>query len=363
MKPKAIYFYQYLPPWRIDVFNEIAKHYELTIVFTNAELEGFTYNRSLLLSKLNNIETIFLNNGFKIGSRPVRFGIYKILNKIKPAVVFSHEYPPTGIFAVLYSILGLFKYKYIVTTSDNLKMAEDAKGIKAFFRNFVLKHSHGLIVYSDSVKQWYKSHYPKLQVEICPNIQNPDSLLKYRAEFKPIIEEYNTKFNLKDKNIILFIGRLVYVKGLDLLLNAISNINKEYRLVIVGEGVLESKLKDQAKALGIEDNVVFAGAYSGARLYAWYDMANFFILPSRYEPFGAVVNEALIYGCPVVASKYMGAVDFVNENNGMLFDPLNHDEFITTLNKAYKSYHTKKMRRNLMIHSFEKYVNVFSLFN
>ena len=360
MKPRAIYFYQYLPPWRIDVFNEIAKHYELTIVFTNADLEGFTYNRQYLLSKLKNIETIFLNNGFKIGSRPVRFGIYKIIKRINPDVVFSHEYPPTGIFAAIYR--KRFKYKYIVTTSDNLRMAENVKGFKALVRRYILGCSQGLVVYSKSVKRWYECKFPKLQVEVCPNIQNPKSLLEYRCHFPPIIEDYNKKLNLKDKKIILYVGRLVHVKGLDLLLDAISEINYEYKLVLVGNGELEYKLKLQAQKLGIMEKVIFAGSYSGANLYAWYEMANFLILPSRYEPFGAVINEALIYGCPVVASKYVGALDFITSKNGIVFDPLNKENFIEVLEDACKIYTKNGVRKNLMIYSFEEYVKVFNKF-
>lgn len=363
MKPKAIYFYQYLPPWRIDVFNEIAKHYDLTIVFTDAESEGFTYNRSLLLSKLKDIKTIFLNNGFKIGTRPVRFGIYKIIKNIKPDIIFSHEYSPTSILVALYRKLKFFKYKYVITTSDNLKMAEDVKGVKSFFRSYVLNRADGIVVYSDSVKKWYETHFPNLQVEICPNIQNPNTLLKYRTDFKPIIEEYYKKFGLKDEKVMLFVGRLVHVKGLDLLLNALSKTPTDYKLVIVGEGTLENDLKKQTKDLGISDKVIFAGGYSGAKLYAWYDIANFFILPSRYEPFGAVVNEALIYGCPVIASKYMGAIDFINNTNGVLFDPLDEEEFISTLNNAYSKYDAaKENRKNLMFHSFEEYVKAFNNF-
>ncbi len=74
-KSKALVFYQYLPPWRVDIFNEMGKLYDLTIVFTDAECEGFTYNRQDLLNKLQNINTVFLNNGFKIGNRPVSLGI------------------------------------------------------------------------------------------------------------------------------------------------------------------------------------------------------------------------------------------------------------------------------------------------
>lgn len=338
-KRRAIYFYQYLPPWRIDVFNAMGEMYDLTIVFTNADCEGFTYNRGELLSKLRGIKTVFLNNGFKIGGRPIRFGIYKLLKDIKPVVVFSHEYSPTSILVALYKQLGILDYKYYLTTSDNVDMAEASAGLKAKSRDYVLKHSDGVVVYSNAVKDWYKRRYPRLYVGVCPNIQDPDTLLAYRELFPPIIEKYHKAFGLDGCKVALYTGRLVEVKGLDLMLNAFAKSNNGgWKLVIVGNGEKEQELKAQAKKLGIDARVVFAGFHTGAELYAWYDMANFFILPSRYEPFGAVVNEALVYGCPVVASKYIGAADFITEANGMLFDPLNEEEFTNTLNKAFEKF-------------------------
>lgn len=364
-KPKALVFYQYLPPWRIDVFNEMGKYYDMTIAFTNAECKGFTYNRKELLGKLKNIKTIFLNKGLKIGNRPLRWGIFKLIKSEKPDVVFSHEYSPTSILVALYKQLGIFHYKYYLTTSDNTQMAESSSGLKAKARSYVLNHSDGLIVYSDAVKQWYKKHFKQLKIEICPNIQDPDSLLSYRKDFSKIHERYKRQFKLEGKNIILFMGRLVEVKGLDLLLNAFakSQIN-DYVLVIVGEGRLKEKLIEQSQQLNIHNKVIFAGFYSGVDLYAWYDLANFFILPSRYEPFGAVVNEALVYGCPVIASKYIGAVDFITQNNGKLFDPLNEKEFITTLQSICKKYKTIPMSKiNLMPCTFNEYVSAFYKIN
>lgn len=364
-KPKALVFYQYLPPWRIDVFNEMGKYYDMTIAFTNAECEGFTYNRTELLGKLKNIKTIFLNKEIKIGSRPIKWGIYQLLKSQKPEIVFSHEYSPTSILVALYKQLGIFHYKYYLTTSDNVQMAELSSGLKAKARSYVLNHSNGLIVYSYAVKQWYKNHFNNLRIEICPNIQNPDSLLAYRKNFPKIHNRYKKQFRLEGKNIILYTGRLVEVKGLDLLLNAFakSQINN-YVLVIVGEGKLKETLTEQSQQLGIYDKVIFAGFYSGVELYAWYDLANFFILPSRYEPFGAVVNEALVYGCPVIASKYIGAVDFITQSNGKLFDPLNEREFIKTLQSACKKYKTTSINRgNLMPCAFDKYVSAFHKIN
>jgi glycosyltransferase involved in cell wall biosynthesis len=74
--------------------------------------------------------------------------------------------------------------------------------------------------------------------------------------------------------------------------------NNDTILVLVGKGKLEEELKTMVAELEISNKVIFPGYFSGNELYAWYYAANVFILPSRYEPFGAVVNEALIFVAP-----------------------------------------------------------------
>lgn len=360
-KSRAIYFYQYLPPWRIDVFNEIGKYFDLTIVFTNSECEGFTYNRQELLDQLVGVKTIFLNNGFKIGKRPVRFGIFKLLKTIRPNVVFAHEYAPTSVLLSIYRQLRLQRFKYFITTSDNLQIAQSCHGLRSSMRRYILTHADGIIVYSKSVEDWYKQQFPWLKTGICPNIQNPNTLLAYRKQFAPIIQRFQNVFKLGDSPIILYIGRLVQVKGLDLLIDAFSKTDDyKYKLVIVGEGNEKESLIKIVQEKNLQNRIVFAGFYTGVELYAWYDMANFFVLPSRYEPFGAVVNESLVYGCPVLASKYIGAIDFINEYNGLVFDPLNGTEFVNYLQLAMGKYISRKnSRKNLMLYSFDEYVGVF----
>ncbi|MDV7140209.1 glycosyltransferase [Maribacter sp. TH_r10] len=362
-KPKAIIFFQYLPPWRIDVFNEMAKYYQLTIVYTNAETEGFKYDREDLLNRLDkDIENIFLTNGFKIGKRPIRLGIFKLIKTIKPDIVFSHEYSPVSIILATFLKLNYFNFQYVITTSDNTFISEGVKGVKFFFRKYVLSVADALVVYSKAVKEFYKGNFSGLRVEICPNIQNPDTLLEYRQYFPSILNNYINKFGLKESKIILYTGRLENVKGLDLLLEAFAkSMNSGFKIVLVGDGNEKENLKQKCKDLNIEDQVIFAGFCSGKELYAWYDLANFYVLPSRFEPFGAVVNEALVFGCPVMASKYIGAVDFVNRSNGLLFDPLNEHQFVENLNIFYERTRklNSKEKMNLMPVSFSEYVKVF----
>lgn len=362
-KNNAIVFFQYLPPWRIDVFNEMATYYNLTIVYTDAELEGFKYDRNDLLNRLDkSITNIFLSNGFKIGNRPIRFGICKLIRTIKPTVVFSHEYSPTSIIVAVLSKLRIFNYQYIITTSDNFSIAQSVKGVKAVFRKFVLSEAKIVVVYSNAVKKFYEDKFSNLKVEVCPNIQNPNTLLKYRESFPKIIKKLENKFKFEENNIILYTGRLrAHIKGLDLLLKAFAKSNNEnYKLVLVGDGDDKPILVKMCETLNIKDKVVFAGFFSGESLYAWYELANFYILPSRFEPFGAVVNEALVFGCPVIASKYIGAVDFITKENGTLFNPLNESEFVAVLNKYYNKFQTEnKVKKDLMPVSFKEYVSVF----
>jgi glycosyltransferase involved in cell wall biosynthesis len=360
-KLKAVIFYTYLPPWRIDVFNEMEKLFDLKIVFLNTSSEGFQYNKNRL-SNLLKVPHQFWDKGIKINGKVFRTGIIKYLKNERPEVVFTHEYSPTSILLSFLKKVRLFRYKLIITTSDNLTMAEAVTGLKKRARKFVLSTSYGIIVYSNPVKQFYSNNFPHLNVEICPNIQKPQSLLAHKPFFKKITDKYISKYDLSNSNIILFIGRLVHVKGLDLLINAFSKIkDHNYKLVIIGEGQEKENLDAQIKRLGITDKVIMPGFFDGSYLYAWYDLANFFVLPSRYEPFGAVVNESLIYGCPVLASKYIGALEFISQGkNGFVFDPLNKIEFEKILLNTMQAY--KKViipRKNLMLQSFEQYIKVF----
>lgn len=360
-KPSALLFYQYLPPWRIDVFNEIGRMYRLTIVFFNAECEGFTYNRNELLSKLKDIEIIFLNTGFKVGSRPVRFGISKLIQQYKPNVIFAHEYSFVSLRIALYRTMHKNCFRFYLTTSDNLAMAQSSSGFKKWSRDYVLRHADGVIVYSQKVKEYYKNQYPALWIGICPNIQNPASLVAYRKDFANYHATFKRQFCISDSDkILLYIGRLVYAKGLDLLLQSFARVALEgWKLVIVGSGKEETALKELTNSLRLTDKVVFAGFFTDTALYAWYDIADCFILPSRYEPFGAVVNEALVYGCPVLASKYIGATDFITNENGLLFDPLDPKEIDATLKQVLNGNLYRKGKRDLMPVSFKMYISVF----
>ncbi len=112
--------------------------------------------------------------------------------------------------------------------------------------------------------------------------------------------------------IVLAVGRLVYYKGLDVLLEAMKDIDAD--LVLIGRGPLEAPLREQAVASGIADRVTFLQPQSDPELAAWFHAAHVMCLPStsNSEAFGIVQIEAHASGTPVVSTDLPTGVPYAN---------------------------------------------------
>jgi glycosyltransferase involved in cell wall biosynthesis len=122
---------------------------------------------------------------------------------------------------------------------------------------------------------------------------------------------------------MLFVGRLVYYKGLDVLLDAMGRC--EGSLVIVGEGPLEGALRALVTERRLAARVLFAGRVPDADLPAFYQACDVFVLPSiaRTEAFGVVQIEAMAAGRPVVSTRLPTGVPWVNQDgiSGLVVTP------------------------------------------
>jgi glycosyltransferase involved in cell wall biosynthesis len=115
-----------------------------------------------------------------------------------------------------------------------------------------------------------------------------------------------------DRPIVLFVGRLIYYKGAEVLVRAMSDVDAD--LVMIGRGPLESELRTLTAELGVADRVTWLPPVDDAELVAWYHAADVFCLPSvaRSEAFGLVQLEAHASGTPVVSTRLSTGVPFVN---------------------------------------------------
>jgi glycosyltransferase involved in cell wall biosynthesis len=123
--------------------------------------------------------------------------------------------------------------------------------------------------------------------------------------------------------LLLFVGRLIYYKGLNYLIEAMKSIDAN--LLIVGQGPLETELKELAAATGVGSKVHFAGRVDDAQLPAYYHAADIFVLPSiaSSEAFGLVQLEAHACGRPVVSTDLPTGVPYANPHGvtGLIVPP------------------------------------------
>jgi lipopolysaccharide/colanic/teichoic acid biosynthesis glycosyltransferase len=122
---------------------------------------------------------------------------------------------------------------------------------------------------------------------------------------------------------VLFVGRLVAYKGVDVLLRAMSGVPAS--LVVVGDGPLRGSLEALAQELGVAASVRFLGHVSDAERVEWYRRADLLVLPSvsRQEAFGMVQIEAMFAGRPVVSTALPTGVPWVNRDgeSGLVVPP------------------------------------------
>jgi glycosyltransferase involved in cell wall biosynthesis len=139
---------------------------------------------------------------------------------------------------------------------------------------------------------------------------------------------------------ITFAGRLVELKGVDLLLEATARAQQrlgdaaKLELDILGEGEIASDLQRKARSLGLNGAVRFLGWQSQAKCAEHLASSDALAMPSLCECGGAVVLEAMAMGLPVIAAKWGGPADYVDPSCGVLVEPKSHEAFVQGLEDA-----------------------------
>lgn len=153
---------------------------------------------------------------------------------------------------------------------------------------------------------------PADKIVVIPNGIDPD---QFDFEFDP--EPVRRQYVGEHQQIVLFVGRMVREKGVQVLLQAAQSILAAVpgtQFLLVGTGYYLDDLKSLANNLGISHNVHWLGYVSDHDLLRLYKAADVVVIPSLYEPFGIVALEGMAAQIPVVTSDTGGLVDFVEHN-------------------------------------------------
>lgn len=228
------------------------------------------------------------------------------------------------------------KLKYIASDhSTNLMQSKYRKMINTYLYKIMDK----VVLLTNNDADFYRKYINN--IEVIPNSRN-----------------YNNvgKADLKRKTI-LSIGRLSYVKGFDRLIRSFSLIAKEYEewnVNIVGSGEEENNLRKLIKELNLERRISIIPFTK--EVNEFYKTSSIYVLPSRDESFGMVLLEAMSFGIPCIAYKSFGPMDIINNNNnGILVDNGDINEFSNQIRRLIESYELRKELGKKSIERMKKY--------
>jgi len=324
--PRVLVLSEIPTPYRLPLYARLAAlpEIELDLVFCSADEPDRPWDLS---SALDAIPHRVLS-GVSI---PVRTRRNTFVYEVNPAILglltrTRYDVVVVGGYAVFAEQVAIAvsrarRIPYLLhseSTLLNQRAAWLRAGKRALLRPVIAGAAAGLAVGSEAAR--YLEHYglAASRIRIVPNTIDVAVYGRAADAARLRADDLRRELDLPPE-FALFAGRLVGVKGIEDLLAALELLGDNAPLLVVaGEGPLESDV-------AVAPNVRRLGFVQQAQLIELFALATWTVVPSRFEPWGVVVNEALACGCPVIATDAVGAAHdlVVNGVNGWVVPP--HD--------------------------------------
>jgi len=197
---------------------------------------------------------------------------------------------------------------------------------------------------------------PEDKLVMVPNGVNAEA---YSKADRNDLNQFRGKFALPEEKIVLFVGRLVYEKGVHVLVNAIPKVLEKAnaKFIIVGNGYMKEQLSSLVKNVGLAHKVLFTGFVDDETLRRLQKCADVSVVPSLFEPFGIVALEAMAAKSPLVASDTGGLSEIVEHDvTGVKVYANNPDSLAWGITKVLQDEtYANQIRRNAYEKVREKY--------
>ena len=232
----------------------------------------------------------------------------------KPDLINLTGYAEPGSIVILI-LCKIFKIKTVITNETVFDKQSESFGslfwVKKFYKIILFKLTDYFFSYGINSNDFLFRHKVNKR-KILSFLNSFDS---ERLKIYPINNDDNDPY-------FLFVGRIAFEKNIEFLIQLaikLKNINSNIRIKIIGTGPDYEGLKLKISDLGL-NNVLLIGSIKWDNLGVYYSNALCLILPSFFEPWGMVANEAFFYNVPVICSKYCGYVGdlVINEFNGIV---------------------------------------------
>lgn len=337
---KKVLFITNIPaPYRIDFYNELGKYVDLTVLFEakGASDQGIRFNWNY--DKIKSFRAIFLSEG-DIKERKVDWKILKYLgrNKYDEIIVTNYSYF-TEMVALLY--LKIMCIPYYMETDGGI-IRQESK-FKKLYKKYLISGAKGYFSpskESDEYLIYYGAEKNRIHRYPFTSIKDGDIIPEVLSNNEK--KEYKKKLGMNESIIILGVGQFIYRKGWDVLLEAANLLPRNIEFYIVGSEVTSEYLKKKSE-YGLE-NVHFDGFKTKTELEDYYRAADIFVLPTREDIWGLVVNEAISFGLPVITTdKCNAGLELIKEDKaGVIIESENVLQLKSAIEKLFNENSLEK---------------------
>lgn len=337
-------------PYRVDFFNELGKHCALTVLFergTSEERDLSWHNNNF-----NNFQAIFLKGKKIKKNTALCLGVAKFLRRELFDIIIVGGYStPTGMLAI--ELLRRRKIPFILN-SDGGIIKKDNKYKYQMKKHFISSATYWLSTgkYTSEYLVHYGANknniftYPFTSLFEKDILKNPPNI--------DLKNDMKAKLNIKEEKVILSVGRFINVKGFDILLKSSKTLPNNYGVYIVG-GTPTAEYIDIKNKLNLS-NVHFIEFKSKYKLQEYYLASDLFVLPTRGDVWGLVINEAMAYGLPIITTdKCVAGLELVEDNKNGFIVPVNNSSVLAK--RMTEVLENKKNLEKMPMNSLEKIKN------
>lgn len=346
--------------YRLPFFKKISEIHDLDLVFTHINVIQDIYDNDVEknIEGLEGVNYTLLpnNHGFAKGL------LKKARNHYDVTIGGSWDSPQELIETVLlYTITKIKGESFIIWREDWDWEKQDnfKEKLLHVITKYLCNHSDAILVPGTLHKQFFhnKLEVPLENIFIMPNVSNISGNCDLTKK-----EHSNKK--------ILYVGRLIERKGINYLLKAYEELEIENtELIIVGSGSEEEKLKKYVKDNNLK-NVIFTGKINNEELEEYYNQSNVVVVPSinkgMGDPWVFVLNEAMYYYNPIIATTAVGAAPDMIKGNGFIVEEKNSQALKEAIEKILSDNSLEKemsLKSKEIINDEYQYSNMIDTFN
>lgn len=313
---KVLVIASYPAPYRVGVFKELSHYFNLETYFDtcaneNRSSEWFCKSGDFSFSILDNDEA---RQRFKQA--------LKNINKFDFVLAYDPVRKP--------AIKAIFKCRFhnVPYYVNNDGAIINKNFLKDSLKKFLYRGAKACFSSGHSATEYFK--YYGIPEERIP-VHNFSSLTKEDILLKPVSEEEKSnlrrQLNIEDKKTVITVGQFIHRKGFDVLLRAWKQADDKAQLLIIGGGDEQISYEKFVKENGLQ-NVRIIGFMQKEDLFRYYCASDIFVLPTREDVWGLVVNEAMAVGLPVITTDNCNAGLELIENgiNGYIVPVENDNE-------------------------------------